>query len=264
MSPITLSRFFSGAALTSLLGVTLIAASAQTKTSSARTPVLVELFTSEGCSSCPPADGLLAKLDQAQPVEGADIIALGEHVDYWDKGGWHDRFSSSQYTERQRQYGSRLKIADVYTPQMVIDGSEQFVGSDAKHILPAIAHSGQTAKIDLVLSKPVVDGRQISTTVSVPASAGELPKGDLYAALVDRTDTTDVRGGENGGRQLHHAAVVRSLQRIGQLRDLGSHPAQAHLTAPADAVPANMRVVVFAQSSGTGPVLAVASASTTP
>src|SRR5580765_5683547 len=111
-----------------------------------RTPVLVELFTSEGCSSCPPADALLAKLDRDQPVNGTEIIVLGEHVDYWDNGGWHDRFSSHQYTDRQTQYSARLKFDDVYTPQMIVDGTDQFVGNDASHALRSIQRAAQSSK----------------------------------------------------------------------------------------------------------------------
>jgi hypothetical protein len=108
-----------------------------------RTPVLVELFTSEGCSSCPPADALLAKLDQAQPINGAEIIVLGEHVDYWDGQGWHDRFSSHQYTERQNEYCGRLHVDSSYTPQMIVDGTDQFVGNDAAHAVRAIQHAAE-------------------------------------------------------------------------------------------------------------------------
>ena len=136
-----------------------------------RTPVLVELFTSEGCSSCPPADALLAKLDHDQPIDGAQIIVLGEHVDYWDGQGWHDRFSSHDYTDRQSEYSSRLHFPDVYTPQMIVDGTEQFVGNDAAHAQRAIQHAAQTPKITLTLSQPVVDGRKISASVSAPTSA---------------------------------------------------------------------------------------------
>jgi hypothetical protein len=220
-----------------------------------RTPVLVELFTSEGCSSCPPADALLAKLDQLQPVTTAQIIVLGEHVDYWDDLGWHDRFSSRQFTARQSQYSSRLSVDGVYTPQMIVDGTDQFVGNDAAHALRAIQHAAQTHTLQLALSHPVVAGNRISASVSTTTAPTKL-NGDLYAALVDPADTTDVRRGENGGRQLHHVGVVRVMQRIGNLKDLGESR-EFSLTAPADATPSNMRVVVFAQSEDQGAILGV-------
>jgi hypothetical protein len=258
------SRFLTLAlAFTCLLPLTQTMSSAQTKAAQ-NTPVLVELFTAEGCSSCPPADALLQLLDEQQPVPGVDIIALGEHVDYWDQLGWRDRFSSPQYTARQRAYGFRLKVTDIYTPQMVVDGTDQFVGNDAAHALSAITHSSQTAKIGLVLSKPTIDGYHVATTVSLSTPSATLPKADLYAALVDPSDTTDVGGGENRGHKLHHVAVVRSLQRIGKLKDLDSGPIKATLTAPTTAVPGKMRLIVFAQNSGTGPILGIASIPTTP
>jgi hypothetical protein len=228
-----------------------------------RTPVLVELFTSEGCSSCPPADALLAKLDQTQPINGAEIIVLGEHVDYWDNLGWHDRFSSHQYTERQSDYSGRLRLDSSYTPQMIVDGTDQFVGNDAAHAVRSIQHAAQTPKIKLVLSKPVVDAQKVSASVSSDDAAAT-KKADLYAALVDPKDTTEVRGGENGGRRLQHAGVVRSLQRVGKLKDLGAGPVSFSLNAPGDAKPGEMRVVVFAQESGQGAVLGAVSAGITP
>jgi hypothetical protein len=235
--------------------------SAQTAQGS-RTPVLVELFTAEGCSSCPPADTLLAKLEKLQPVDGAQIIILGEHVDYWDKDGWRDRFSSPDYTDRQTVYATRLHVGNgIYTPQMIVDGTDQFVGSDPAHALRSIRAAAQTPKVTLTLTNPMVNGRRVSASVSAPPFPF---KGDLYAALVDPTDTTDVKRGENGGKHLEHAGVVRTMQRIGSLKDLAGGPRAFSLNAPSDAVPASMRVVVFAQRSDEGPVVGAVSAAVTP
>jgi hypothetical protein len=260
-----MSQLRSFAVAAALFGVfiSLPALTAAQTTQTNRTPVLVELFTSEGCSSCPPADALLAKFDQTQPISGAEIIVLGEHVDYWDGQGWRDRFSSHQYTERQNEYSGRLHLDSSYTPQMIVDGTEQFVGNDAAHAVRAIQHAAQTPKIKLTLSQPVVDGQKVSASVSTPPSTAT-KKADLYAALVDPKDTTEVRGGENGGQRLQHAGVVRSLQRVGKLKDLGAGPVSFSLNAPADAKLGEMRVVVFAQESGQGGVLGAVSASITP
>ncbi len=199
-------------------------------------------------------------------MNGVEIIALGEHVDYWDQLGWRDRFSSHQLTDRQNGYRLRFGIDSVYTPQMVVDGTEQFVGNDSAHARSAIARAGKATalrgRINLALANPVNDGHRVAISVSLATPASPLPKADLYAALVDPSDTTDIKGGENRGLQLHHVAVVRSLQRIGKLEDLAQGPIKATLTAPQDAVLRKMRVVVFAQRSGTGPVLGVTSIAT--
>lgn len=222
-----------------------------------RTPVLVELFTSEGCSSCPPADRLLAALDAQQPVSNAQIVVLSEHVDYWDQLGWHDRFSSSQFTERQNLYAPRLHFDSPYTPQIVIDGSSQFVGSDSAHILASIAQSARQTKIPLTLSSASITGQRISASISAEENVS-LQHGDLYAALIEPSAFTDVRTGENGGHRLNHVSVVRSFQRIGKLQDLSKGPHAFTLAAPSGTAPSTMKLIVFAQLPDQGAIRGVA------
>jgi hypothetical protein len=227
---------------------------------SPRTPVLVELFTSEGCSSCPPADRLLATLSAKQPVAEADIVVLEEHVDYWDNLGWRDRFSSSVFTARQNLYATRLRVEEPYTPQMVVDGTAQFVGNDPSKALTAITRAASNRKIPLNIDRANVSVRQISGSVSTPGTAN-LPQGDLYAALVDSAATTQVRAGENSGRRLDHVSVVRVLQRIGRSQDLANGPVRFTVAAPADSPVESMRLIVFAQLPSLGPVVGIATAS---
>jgi hypothetical protein len=244
------------------VGLACLPLQAQQATQAAsRTPVLVELFTSEGCSSCPPADALLAHLLQDQPVPTAEIIVLGEHVDYWDQLGWHDRFSSHDLTERQTEYAQRLQLDSPYTPQMVVDGTAQFVGNDTAHALRAIVQAARTSKPALTLSPFTSDGSQISASVA-NSSAAKLPHADLFAVLIETTASTRVGAGENGGRTLHHVSVVRAMRKIGTSDKLAS-PLSFSFAIPKDAVPANLRIVVFAQSPGQGMVVCAA-ASTGP
>lgn len=228
-----------------------------------RTPVLVELFTSEGCSSCPPADRLLASLSSMQPIAGADIIVLEEHVDYWDGIGWKDRFSSSTFTYRQNLYAPALRFDSPYTPQMVIDGRYQFVGSDAARATATIAKSAAEQKSELSVSSPTINGRQITASASL-SGGQELPNGDLYAVLVQPSASTLVRSGENGGRKLEHVSIARAFRKIGKSQDLARSPITFTLTAPPDTDPTTLRLVVFAQHSSQGPVIAIAQSAKTP
>src|ERR1700751_5468568 len=134
--------------------------SAPADDSGARVPVLLELFTSEGCSSCPPADRLLQILDEKQPVAGADLIVLSEHVDYWDRLGWRDPFSSPQYSARQQDYTNRYNFDGVYTPQLVVDGQFGFVGSDARAASSAIQKAIREPKIPIDISNLSRAGNQ--------------------------------------------------------------------------------------------------------
>src|SRR5271163_3752386 len=182
-----------------------------------RTPVLIELFTSEGCSSCPPADALLERLDRSQPARDADLIVLSEHVDYWNDIGWRDPYSSHEYSERQSAYASHFGLSSIYTPQMVVDGHFEFVGSDERRASQVIKEAAKASKVRVSISSGSSDGE--ATTVHV--EAGPLPSSistqsaGVFLAIADNSDESQVSGGENAGRKLQHVAVLRKLTRIG-------------------------------------------------
>lgn len=183
-----------------------------------RTPVLIELFTSEGCSSCPPADALLAKLDESQPVPAAELIVLSEHVDYWNDIGWKDPYSSSEFSDRQRDYDERFGLRSVYTPQMVVDGHLEFVGSDERRAMRAIETAAKVQKIPVSLSSIL---RRADNAIALHIEAGPLPSNvttesaSVLIAIADDSDESRVSRGENAGRTLRHVAVLRSLTPVG-------------------------------------------------
>lgn len=217
------------------------------------TPVIVELFTSEGCSSCPPADALLARLQREQPISAANVIALEEHVDYWDNLGWHDRFSSAIITARQGAYARRFRLDDSYTPQMVVDGDAQFVGNDSAKALDAVTRAAKSPKPGVAVQALMVNGNHIAGQLRLPASA---PAGaELYAALVQPQASTQVLRGENGGHTLNHVAVVRSLQRVPVRGTSGDFS----MTIPQGSPAVGLYVVTFLQRAGQGTILAAAS-----
>ena len=208
-----------------------------------RQVVLVELFTSEGCSSCPPADALLERLDRSQPIPGAQIVVLSEHVDYWNRIGWADPYSSPAFNARQEQYARRFRTQGPYTPQMIVDGRSEFVGSDARNaesaIRMAIKHSRATIHM-------AGDGG--SATVEVgPLPAGTARKAAVFAAYAADSGTQDVLRGENKGRRLHHVAIVKDLKQIGTVDDRTEFKARIPIDSAA-------RFIVFVQEFGNGPV----------
>jgi len=184
-------------------------------------PVLVELFTSEGCSSCPPADALLMRLDKDQPVPGAEVIALSEHVDYWNRLGWSDPYSLSDFSERQSQYSNVFNIDDVYTPQMIVDGRVQFVGSNDAEARRAIADAARNAKTGVTMSLASENAQGLTVTLAIRVeSLSTLLKGadaDVMLAITESGLRSNVTRGENAGRVLNHVAVVRRLSTIGTI-----------------------------------------------
>jgi hypothetical protein len=223
----------------------------------AKPGILVELFTSEGCSSCPPADELLRQLDAQSGKMPSQIVVLSEHVDYWDGTGWRDRFSSRDYTDRQDEYERRLRVDGSYTPQMVVDGTIQFTGNDVGRLQNALKEAASRAKSTLRIEAQEVNPAEILVSLD----AGPLPTGrkhaDLFVALADNQDQTHVGGGENSGKNLQHVAVLRSLQKVGSVGAEGAQK-QVKLRVPKSEAPANLRLVAFVQESGNGPVLGAA------
>lgn len=181
------------------------------------TVVVAELFTSEGCSSCPPADTLMRQLADAQPFDGAQLIALEEHVDYWDRLGWRDPFSSEQFTSRQTEYNDRVfRSSAIYTPQLVVDGVRECVGSNRSAIHEIVADSIRRPRA-AVRVQSVVAASHLSVTVSidVPAAVERRGVADVFVIVAERGLVSVVRHGENGGRTLVHGAVARSLAPLG-------------------------------------------------
>jgi hypothetical protein len=222
---------------------------------SPRTPVLVELFTSEGCSSCPPADALLAKLVELQPVAGVTVIALEEHVDYWDHQGWRDPFSSADFTARQQRYASLLHIESPYTPEMVIDGRSEFVGNDSERAVHELASASRSPKapVHVIVKDKSTD--RVSLAVNVEATKSS---GDVLLAIAETGLASDVARGENAGRNLKHSAVVRKLSTIGKLRSGEAFSAEPLVKLSKQWKPENLRAVVFVEDGGSRKVLGAA------
>ena len=225
-----------------------------------RTPVLVELFTSEGCSDCPPADTVLAGLVADQPIPGAEVIALGEHVDYWDQLGWKDRFSSAALTNRQQTYGSHFNLDSVYTPQMVVDGRAQLVGSDAAAARRAIERAAAGEHASVALRVDSESDRAIAVTVTVAGvqHRGRGDRADVQVAITEDAVVSEVKRGENHGRTLTHAAVVRSLATIGQVAADGGATARAEIPLGAEWRRDRLKAVAFVQEQRGRAILASA------
>ena len=214
----------------------------------ARKTVVVELFTSEGCSSCPPADELLGRLRQEKLAEGLEVIPLGLHVDYWNFQGWTDRFSSADYTDRQNQYAVRFRTEGPYTPQMVVDGDQQFVGNDSSHARQAILRAAGTPQAATVEISGSAAGK-----LEIRVKAPEHALGDVMLAITEDNLSSKVRSGENEGRELHHSAVVRKLERVGRLHQ-GSFTGTTPIRFEKDWKREDLRIVVWVQEQDNGKI----------
>jgi hypothetical protein len=231
--------------------------------------VVVELFTSEGCSSCPPADQVLSRLESPRygnagrskqvvmVAPGVEVIALGEHVDYWDELGWKDRFSSPLFSARQQDYGKAFHLESVYTPQIVVNGQKEVLGSDSRQVQDAISKAAREPLAQVSIA--MTSAQTVSFSVSrLPAGSHEA---ELLLAVTEGGLATRVLNGENGGRELRHAAVVRTISSLGRLdpKRPGEYSAVAQLNLRPDWNRGNLKLVLFVQDRVTRHILGAAS-----
>jgi hypothetical protein len=224
------------------------------------TPILVELFTSEGCSSCPPADAWLKKIDASQPIPGAQAIVLSEHVDYWNHDGWKDPFSSSFFTDRQNAYVRALGGSSPYTPQLIVNGATELQLSNPAQVTQAFSKAAKATQLPVSISALSVAGDSpVVLRAHIDADgAASKHNADVYAVIALNQAESQVLKGENGGRHLTHAAVALDLVRVGKLEKGKpfSQDFQTKLKAGVDSK--NLRLIVFVQESGPGEVLGAA------
>jgi hypothetical protein len=228
---------------------------AATLASAERTPVIVELFTSEGCSSCPPADALLSRLARGTP--DIEVIPLSEHVDYWNYLGWQDRFSSPLFSARQQDYGRLFQVESVYTPQMVVNGQVEFSGSDGERAIREIQKAAQGPRATVAVSISG-DTMRLKVEKLPPATRAA----DIFLAITETDLENNVLRGENSGRQLRHTGVVRSLTSMGHLdmKKAAAYSAEAKLNIRPEWRRENLRVVLFVQDRGSRKILGAATA----
>jgi len=219
--------------------------------------VLVELFTSEGCSSCPPADALLRQINGTQSASGQSIVGISEHVTYWNSLGSSDPFSSTLYTDRQSAYGARFHLDGVYTPQMVLNGAHQFLGSDRPALLQALrAEQSQASDVAIQIASATPAGSSLTVRFPVSGDLSSAARADLFAVLADDMDQSNVLRGENSGKTLSHVAVARSLTRMSPVTT-GAEQTATIPVPPSFHGPQKRHLILFAQTIGSGRVLAV-------
>ena len=222
-----------------------------------RVPVIVELFTSEGCSSCPAADAALRELENTQSVPGVEVIALGEHIDYWNRLGWRDVFSSSVYTERQRQYAAGF-VTGSYTPQAVVNGRYEFVGSRTAELAATVANAAEMPQASVSIT--ATGGTAQVCVSSLPANT---TAAQVVLVSTESGLASQVGWGENSGRLLRHASVVRQLSVLSKVGADGTFAAISELRLNPDWKRTNLRAAALAQEITSRRVVGAATVSLT-
>ncbi len=255
--------FIASVAVKTLAGSHQEAPKAALAPSSDLQPVVLELFTSEGCSSCPPADAFLKQLDDAGHVNNAEIIAIEEHVDYWDNLGWRDPFSSHDWTARQEDYARSFGRDGVYTPQLVVNGRRELVGSSSRQARQDILEATKVSNATVHLSTVDVSAKAAEFSIGIENAPPEARSARLLLAVTERGLSSNVLRGENEGRSLSHAPVLRSLTNIHIPKTDSAAPAEVKATVHLD--PSwkreNLRFVVFLQEPKSLHILGAAAAS---
>jgi hypothetical protein len=220
---------------------------------------VVELFTSEGCSSCPPADALIATVQQED--KDLPVYILAFHVDYWDRLGWKDAFSEGACSDRQRQYAAWLNLNSVYTPQVVVNGRKEFVGSEAGTLRAAIQNGlQQGGDVQLSLSGLRLKGSGLDWQYKAGGNIAAMGKHNrlaVVAAVVERSAVTKVGAGENGGKTLSHVQIVRAFELLPLDGALGG---AGHLEWPAGVATGDGEVIAFLQDQENGKIVAATKA----
>jgi hypothetical protein len=221
-------------------------------------PILLELFTSEGCSSCPTVDVWAERLDRLQPIQGAEIIVLSEHVNYWDQDGWKDPFSSEQLTARQFGYEQTMGIGSAYTPQVILNGDQELkVQNSNAQIRETFEKAAMQPMLPVNLASVTVGAGALTGRVAVDATSDKRG-GDVFVAVaLDRTQT-DVLAGENGGKKLTNIGVVKDLVQVGKLEKGKKFEESFTVKLWPGADAGNLRVVAFVQSKDLGKVMGAA------
>ena len=220
-------------------------------------PIVIELFTSEGCSSCPPADALLRRFD-LQPYPGAQLIVLSEHVDYWNHIGWRDPFSSARFSERQSSYRTKLGLESVYTPQMVVDGTQEFVGSSAEDAGKAFSKVAGATKVPLKISSVGVENHLLRVRLETGEVPATVAGADVVLAVALDHAESEVKSGENSGRHLTHVAVLRSLWTVGAVASGQAFMRDVEVKLDPGIDASKLRVIAFLQEPGPGRIVGAA------